>query len=153
MKATVATAVVAIVLQCTGVSWVVGEVVNGGEGDAEDGDSGCGCGMPSRGDQPDAAEAADDDDKACSAGGDDENNKELAEIARRALVDTPKVDMLKLPGGCFMMGSDKGFFPEDGEGPAFEVCVDGFEVDQHEVQKKCLRSHFALDGRTNGRKM
>src|ERR1700749_677560 len=39
-------------------------------------------------------------------------------------------DMLWIPGGSFLMGSDD-FYPE--EGPVHEVAVDGFWMDRHPV--------------------
>ena len=39
-------------------------------------------------------------------------------------------DMLWIPGGTFLMGSDD-FYPE--EGPVHEVAVDGFWMDRHVV--------------------
>ena len=47
------------------------------------------------------------------------------EVARRELEQRPVPDMVHLPGGCFMMGSDDGWFPGDGEGPAREVRASG----------------------------
>src|ERR1039458_9364665 len=54
-------------------------------------------------------------------------------------------DMLWIPGGTFLMGSED-FYPE--EGPVHEVTVDGFWMDRHIVtneQFAHFRSGYALD--------
>jgi sulfatase modifying factor 1 len=40
----------------------------------------------------------------------------------------PLAGLLALSGGTFMMGSDEQRYPEDGEGPARPVYVDGFQI-------------------------
>lgn len=46
----------------------------------------------------------------------------------------PDLDMLALPGGSFLMGTDyEGAFPDDGEGPVREVQVSPFLMDRHTV--------------------
>ena len=47
-----------------------------------------------------------------------------------ALGKPPFENMVWIPGGTFLMGSDK-HYPE--EAPAHEVTVDGFWIDQHTV--------------------
>ena len=46
----------------------------------------------------------------------------------------PEIDMVRLPGGCFVMGSP-GDEPERDadEGPQHEVCVEAFEIGRYEV--------------------
>ncbi len=44
---------------------------------------------------------------------------------------------LKIPGGCFLMGSDAGFFYEQ---PVHEVCVDEFFLGKFEVTQKEWRT-------------
>ena len=91
----------------------------------------CGCGMPSRSSQPGAAQQAETDGSCSTTQTVDAD--ELAHAAQRALQDKSQHEMVSIAGGCFSMGSDKGLFPEDGEGPSFEVCVDGFDIDPYEV--------------------
>jgi len=47
--------------------------------------------------------------------------------------DRAAAALVELVGGTFTLGSDAGFFPEDGEGPAREVSVGAFRIGQHEV--------------------
>jgi len=44
-----------------------------------------------------------------------------------------KMEFLKIPGGCFLMGSNKGFVFE---APAHKVCVDTFYLGKYEVTQK-----------------
>jgi formylglycine-generating enzyme required for sulfatase activity len=46
----------------------------------------------------------------------------------------PEIEMVALPGGCFMMGSPKTEPERDpDEGPRHEVCLDPFEIGKYEV--------------------
>lgn len=46
----------------------------------------------------------------------------------------PEIEMVELPGGCFMMGSPQDEPERDpDEGPRHEVCLDSFEIGKHEV--------------------
>eukprot|EP00043_Microstomoeca_roanoka_P007480 m.71924 g.71924 ORF g.71924 m.71924 type:complete len:437 (-) comp13840_c0_seq3:56-1366(-) len=48
--------------------------------------------------------------------------------------ETPaEAELIYLDGGEFYMGSDEGFFPEDGEGPARKVKVSPFLIGKYEV--------------------
>jgi formylglycine-generating enzyme required for sulfatase activity len=121
-----------------------------------EGSTGCGCGMPSRSDVPgsggdETCTSASAEGVDAAGGGDGSSNAPvggggLAKIARRALAAHPKRDMVALPGSCFYMGSDDGWFPEDGEGPAREVCVDGFSVDVEEVSNARFAEFVAATG-------
>ena len=50
--------------------------------------------------------------------------------------------MVKIPGGCFMMGTDKDYTytvalePNEREKPAHKVCLDPFYLDTHETTQK-----------------
>ena len=44
------------------------------------------------------------------------------------------------------MGSDAGFFPEDGEGPAREVTVSPFRIGQHEVSNARFQAFVDATG-------
>ena len=44
-----------------------------------------------------------------------------------------KIQFLKIPAGCFLMGSNKGF---KFEAPAHKVCVDSFYLGKYEVTQK-----------------
>ena len=50
--------------------------------------------------------------------------------------DAPHPGMIWIPGGTFLMGSDK-HYPE--EAPAHEVTVDGFWMDSHTVTNEAFR--------------
>jgi formylglycine-generating enzyme len=50
--------------------------------------------------------------------------------------EAPFENMIWIPGGTFLMGSDK-HYPE--EAPAHEVTVDGFWMDQHTVTNEEFR--------------
>ena len=56
----------------------------------------------------------------------------LFQIGRRA----PRPDMDWIPGGTFLMGSDRHYSEE---GPAHQVMVDGFWMDQHTVKNDEFR--------------
>jgi formylglycine-generating enzyme required for sulfatase activity len=46
----------------------------------------------------------------------------------------PHIDMVRIDGGCFMMGSPEDEPERDAdEGPQHEVCVEPFEIGRHEV--------------------
>ncbi len=53
------------------------------------------------------------------------------------VADPPRVlaaaSLVRLEGGPFLMGSDDGFSPHDGEGPAREVTVSPFSISRHAV--------------------
>ncbi len=51
--------------------------------------------------------------------------------------------MAPLSGGVFTMGTDRPFFPADGEGPARKVRVKPFSMDVHEVSN----AEFARSGK------
>jgi formylglycine-generating enzyme required for sulfatase activity len=83
-----------------------------------------------------------DDPACCTPGGNDD--AAAPERAARTTVpdnpsDTRAVEqapdrMVKLPGGTFRMGTDDDVgFPEDGEGPARDVTLEPFYIDQHAV--------------------
>jgi formylglycine-generating enzyme required for sulfatase activity len=44
-----------------------------------------------------------------------------------------QMEFIKIPGGCFLMGSNNGF---DFEAPAHKVCVDSFYLGKYEVTQK-----------------
>ena len=44
-----------------------------------------------------------------------------------------KIQFLKIPAGCFLMGSNKGF---NFEAPAHKVCVDSFYLGKYEITQK-----------------
>ena len=73
----------------------------------------------------------------------------IASISRPG--DPPHPAMVWIPGGTFVMGSDK-YYPE--EAPAHEVTVDGFWMDQHAVTNEEFRrfveatKHVTLAERT-----
>lgn len=52
-----------------------------------------------------------------------------------ASVADKAVEMVRLEGGCFIMGSDNG---TPAEKPAHEVCVSAFKIDQHEVTQNAF---------------
>jgi formylglycine-generating enzyme required for sulfatase activity len=54
----------------------------------------------------------------------------------------PFEDMVWIPGGTFLMGSDK-HYPE--EAPVHEVTVDGFWMDRHTVTNEEFRPKLAVD--------
>jgi len=45
-----------------------------------------------------------------------------------------------VPGGKFFMGTDKIWFPQDAEGPAFPATVSAFVMDKYEVRLAARRS-------------
>jgi len=47
--------------------------------------------------------------------------------------DTTSNPLLQIPGGTFTMGTDQPHFPADGEGPAREVTLKAFRLQQREV--------------------
>eukprot|EP00050_Salpingoeca_kvevrii_P007653 m.297581 g.297581 ORF g.297581 m.297581 type:complete len:434 (+) comp13648_c0_seq1:106-1407(+) len=49
--------------------------------------------------------------------------------------------LVALAGGEFLMGSDDGYFPEDGEGPARRVRIDPFRIGRYEVSNRRFQ-HF-----------
>ena len=52
----------------------------------------------------------------------------------RGAGEAPEVaQLVDIPGGEFVMGSDDGFFPEDGEGPTRRVRVNAFRIGRYEV--------------------
>lgn len=44
------------------------------------------------------------------------------------------------------MGSDKGFFPEDGEGPLRTVSIDSFRIGKFEVSNERFASFILATG-------
>ncbi|MBF0310493.1 MAG: SUMF1/EgtB/PvdO family nonheme iron enzyme [Magnetococcales bacterium] len=52
------------------------------------------------------------------------------------------IDFVRVPGGCFQMGSNDG---DSDEKPVHEVCVDGFEMGKHEVTQKQWRAVMGSD--------
>jgi len=60
-----------------------------------------------------------------------------------ASTDTPYPDMVWIPGGLFLMGSDD-FYPE--EQPAHRVSVDGFWLDEHLVTNAEFRRFVKATG-------
>lgn len=86
-----------------------------------------------------------DDPACCAASRDERPSRDGAEetaIDSEAHVSTvPAADgddrtkgMARLDGGTFVMGTDSDIgFPGDGEGPAREVRVDPFYIDEHAV--------------------
>ena len=66
-----------------------------------------------------------------------EQVKELQGIVKMKLIAAsgPKgpAEMVSLPAGCFLMGSDKG---TPGESPVHEICVSAFKLDKHEVTQR-----------------
>ncbi|MBF0436168.1 MAG: SUMF1/EgtB/PvdO family nonheme iron enzyme [Magnetococcales bacterium] len=61
-----------------------------------------------------------------------------ADISRTTLWTDPQTGIIlaSIPGGCFIMGNDKG---EKNEKPAHEVCVDDFWMGIHEITQKQWR--------------
>lgn len=61
----------------------------------------------------------------------------LPEDSRPAAISAPcqmELDMVALPGGSFLMGTDYEFgFPNDAEGPVREVHLSPFRIDRHTV--------------------
>jgi len=62
-------------------------------------------------------------------------------FAAQAQATEPPEGMVRVPGGCFMMGTDKVFYYEHDEKntreqPAHKVCVDDFYMDATEVPQK-----------------
>lgn len=51
------------------------------------------------------------------------------------------VELVHLQGGWFMMGTDDPGIPQDGEGPQRRVCVDPFNIEEHEVTNQQFQ-HF-----------
>jgi formylglycine-generating enzyme required for sulfatase activity len=56
------------------------------------------------------------------------------------------LSLVELPGGTFRMGSDEGFFPEDGEGPVRPLRVGPFAISAHAVTNR----QFAAFTRATG---
>lgn len=54
--------------------------------------------------------------------------------------------LVDIPGGTFVMGSDEGFFPEDGEGPTRRVTVSPFRLGQHAVSNARFAAFVAATG-------
>ncbi|MBF0310491.1 MAG: formylglycine-generating enzyme family protein [Magnetococcales bacterium] len=52
------------------------------------------------------------------------------------------IEFVRVPGGCFQMGSNDG---EADEKPVHEVCVDGFEMGKYEVTQKQWRAVMGSD--------
>ncbi|EDQ87521.1 uncharacterized protein MONBRDRAFT_33343 [Monosiga brevicollis MX1] len=110
-------------------------------GAAEEGGGSCGCGAlnrepsgdPNSDDLSAQAESAHDVDKyAAQANGHGESEEQAA--------------LLHLSGGVFTMGSDDGFFPDDGEGPARKVQVSPFLIGAHEVSNARFAAFVAATG-------
>ncbi|MBB4664591.1 formylglycine-generating enzyme family protein [Conexibacter arvalis] len=59
------------------------------------------------------------------------------------MADQPPKDMVWIPGGTFLMGSDD-FYPE--ERPAHRVAVDGFWMDEHPVTVAAFRRFVKATG-------
>jgi len=85
-----------------------------------DGDGKCGCGALKR--APGSVASGGPQIDMSSIQGDNEERVVAA--------------LVELEGGTFTLGSDAGFFPEDGEGPAREVTVGPFRIGQHEVSNE-----------------
>ena len=114
----------------------------------ETGESSCGCGMPSRSDFEN-----DQSDEECSSdlnsdendGGDNvDHGRGLHK--RQGPSGAWQDRMVSIPAGCFLSGSDKGWFPEDGEGPVQEFCVDAFDIDPYEVSNARFAEFVADTG-------
>ena len=81
----------------------------------------------------------------------DQKNSEAGGVSSQAGTNTiPAMEFVRVPGGCYMMGSEKG---EKHEKPVHKVCLDDFEIGKFEVtqgQWKTLMgsnpSHFSNCG-------
>lgn len=62
-----------------------------------------------------------------------DNDADSREFALQALTLNP---MVLIPGGVFGMGTNKPIFKADREGPARNVSIQQFYLDQHEVSNK-----------------
>lgn len=100
------------------------------------GEVSCGCGALSRDNGPDldgdtqahGTEAL----RASTATG----NGELLETAQ----------LVNIPGGDFFMGSDEGFFPQDGEGPTRMVTISPFRIGRYAVSNARFAAFVAATG-------
>jgi formylglycine-generating enzyme required for sulfatase activity len=73
---------------------------------------------------------------ASAANGRDKHCEELIapSATRHSLHPAVIDDLVDLPGGAFLMGTDSAdAFPDDGEGPVREVTVDAFRIDRFPV--------------------
>ena len=62
-------------------------------------------------------------------------------VATSFAANPSKEDMVLIPGGCFMMGTDKTFYYEHDstnvrEKPSHKVCLDPFYLDKYEVSQE-----------------
>jgi formylglycine-generating enzyme required for sulfatase activity len=58
-----------------------------------------------------------------------------------------ELDMVALPGGPFLMGTDyEGAFPNDGEGPVREVTLSPFSIDRHTVTNRSFARFIEATG-------
>lgn len=55
----------------------------------------------------------------------------------KTITTASRVEMVQVPGGSFMMGSENG---EDDEKPVHQVTVSGFLMDRYEVTQKSYES-------------
>jgi len=60
----------------------------------------------------------------------DGSNKHYKLIKEKIMISSDLENMVKIPGGKFLMGSEN-YYPE--EKPVHEVTVDGFYIDKYEV--------------------
>ena len=73
----------------------------------------------------------------------DTHTPELADADDRGLAGAPPVNMVRIAGGAFLMGSDR-HYPE--EAPAHRVAVDGFWIDRHAVTNGDFQRFVAATG-------
>jgi formylglycine-generating enzyme required for sulfatase activity len=70
----------------------------------------------------------------CAASRNPSAKKETAVVVEKKTSSVSDDNMIKLPGGKFLMGTDdKEGFPADGEGPVREIILDSFFIDETTV--------------------
>ncbi len=70
-----------------------------------------------------------------------------ASLAREKAVTGSTSDMVELPGGTFLMGTeDREGFPADGEGPIRPVTLDPFWIDGYSVRNRDFAAFIAASG-------
>ncbi len=75
---------------------------------------------------------------------DEENNFEKSKYSieknKRSSPDDNDDDdynkLIQIKGGAYIIGTDDPFFPQDGEGPAREIVVGDFKIQQYEVTNR-----------------
>lgn len=109
------------------------DVAEDGACDAEAKDSsGCGCGALSR-DSTESGPSNGKVDSTHGSSGAGESDEDAAMVDLPGGASGGLTSTHAHAGGLVVVGSDAGYFPEDGEGPAREIVVSPFRIGKYEV--------------------